>query len=91
MPLARKRDDPGQALRAEDSPRNAAYWWVWLGSLPRRILEAAAWWSLIMLVMSVIDPGIVLAEPAARLRWVAVASVITAVVGGIPVRGWRRT
>lgn len=58
-----------------------------------RSLRAAAWCALAVLVVSVSDPGAVIADPAGRLRWVAIAGAMLGALTLLldrPVPGWLR-
>ena len=43
-------------------------------------LRATAWWALLTLVMESTNPAAVIADPAARLRWVLRAGAVTGLV-----------
>jgi len=79
---------PATAAPPPPSPRTRAFWMVWLLYLPVRALQAAAWWALVTLFVSVNEPSAVVADPAARLRWVAIAGIVTAVLWHFPIHGW---
>ena len=75
------------SIEVNDLPsiRSRAFWIGWALGLPKRTFEAAAWWALVVAVAASVDPPVVLADPAARLRWILIAALATAAILPLPL------
>ncbi len=72
---AHDRNAPA-ALASRPLARALGFALVWV----RRSVQAAACWALLVVWADATDARMVLADPAARFRWVLVAGAVTAAV-----------
>ena len=64
-------------------------WLAWLSRLPAVVVSSSAYWALIVLVTEWQTPALVLPTVGARLRWVLLAGVATALLRDPPLGWWR--